>query len=152
MTTNNDDILIKLFDTLKESTNRNTAATDVLIKQQLDLVSYMKTLPICELKDSLKDHGVACNINHEKSKNNIDEKNDTVIKELGLIKDKIKTMITVVIVAFTILCGTYVTIRTTIDNSRIESIVESIDNHQEYILEEFIKKLKPDYKIDKDEE
>ncbi len=139
--TTNDDILIKLFDTLKESTVQNATATKELIQQQLNLVNYIKTLPILELADNLKEHGKICNLNHEKNTNDIDLKNDEVIKQLGKIKGKIKTMITVVIVAFTILCGTYITIRTTVDDLRIEEIEKSIDAKQKIILEEIFKRI-----------
>jgi len=48
--------LNRLFDTLREASNRNEKSTDKLIDQQIKLIAEIKNMPITEIKTALKDH------------------------------------------------------------------------------------------------
>lgn len=140
----NIDILLKLFETLKESSDKNEEATQQLIVQQLDLVGHIKYLPIEDLRQALKEHS-------KESANNINSCAETVtdissdlMEEIKKISNKVSKMILVVIVAFTLLAGTYVFVRSSVD-SRLQRQIE-IFHEKEHpkvskeVIEEIIKK------------
>lgn len=108
-TSDNIQVLLKLFDTLKDSSVRNEASTNELIKQQMELVSHIQTLPVEDLRRALKEHSGTCTNNHEKTLIDIGQRDkdnnnkmDTIIKKVDDVSTKIKIMITVVAVSFTI--------------------------------------------------
>jgi hypothetical protein len=76
------DLLIKLFDTLKDSMKDQQTVHNALLNNQNDIGNYMKTLPIEEIKLMLKEHS-----------------KESILAEVKDIKGKIKNMILVVIVA-----------------------------------------------------
>ncbi|MHA1801623.1 MAG: hypothetical protein ACTSWJ_07805 [Candidatus Heimdallarchaeaceae archaeon] len=85
------DIILKLFDTLKDSTDKNERTMQTLINQQQILVDNVTHLPIDEIKQDIKDHIVSA---HEERK----KISDKILKLDG----KVVKMIIVVLVAFTL--------------------------------------------------
>lgn len=111
-------ILVKLFETLKDSSDKNEETTQKLIVQQLELVSHIKHLPIEDLNQALKDHA-------KDSANDIDACAETVeitgkdlMTEIKKVASKVNKMILVVLVTFAILTGTYVFISNVADYSK----------------------------------
>jgi hypothetical protein len=88
------DIILKLFDTLKDSTDKNERTMQILINQQQKLVETVTYMPINEIRQEVKDHIVSA---HEERKG-IEDKIDK-------IDHKVAKMIVVVLVSFTILSG-----------------------------------------------
>jgi molybdopterin biosynthesis enzyme MoaB len=88
------DIILKLFDTLKESTDKNERTMQILINQQQSLVESVTHLPIGEIRQEIKEHVISAKAERE----NIEDKIDK-------IDHKVAKMIVVVLVAFTILGG-----------------------------------------------
>jgi hypothetical protein len=136
-------ILVKLFETLKESSDKNEETTQKLIVQQLELVSRIKNLPIDDLKQALKEHA-------KDSANNIDVCTETVeitgrdlMTEIKKIASKVNKMILVVIVTFTVLTGTYVFISNVADHKK-ESVEwqEKIEKVKKEAFDKALEKFK----------
>ena len=53
------DIILKLFDTLKDSTDKNERPMQTLINQQQTLVDNVRHMPIEEIRQDIKDHIVS---------------------------------------------------------------------------------------------
>jgi hypothetical protein len=94
------DIILKLFDTLKESTDKNERTMQTLINQQQTLVDKVRHMPIDEIKQDIKDHIVSA----QKERKGISDKIDNV-------NTKVTKMIIVVLVSFVIITGGFMFIR-----------------------------------------
>lgn len=136
----NIDILVKLFETLKSSSDRNEDATQKLIVQQLELVSHIKNLPIEDLKNALKEHA-------SDSKKNIDDCEDVVEIEthkvmelLRSINDKISRMILVVVVSFSVVTAGYFLIRYAAEKSQTKAY-EKVKQEQIILMDSRFNKL-----------
>jgi len=112
------DVLVKLFETLKGASDDNVKTTRELIDGQHDLVTHIKHLPIKELSDALKEHSKESEKNIDSCTETVDSKNKEVMDLLRIVNTKITKMILVVIVAFTILAGSYVLIRAVADDDK----------------------------------
>jgi len=109
------DIILKLFDTLKDSTDKNERTMQTLINQQQTLVDTVTHMPIAEIRQEVKDHIVSA---HEERKG--------IISIINKIDSKVTKMILVVVVAFTILGVSYVYVRNTVDLQQKALQIESI--------------------------
>jgi len=133
----NIDILVKLFDTLKASADKNEDATQQLIGQQHELVNHIKNMPIKELHDALKEHSKDSNTNIDECSGTVTTTSGKLMAELNIISSKVSRMILVVAVAFSILTGTYVVIRTVSDdNSQFNKWVKTSEEAHNDILKE----------------
>ena len=94
------DLLLKLFDTLKDSMKDIHTANHALLTNQNDIGNHIKGLPMEEVKQLLKDHAKESSDDIDSCTETVESKSDTILNEIKIIKDKIKTMITVVSVAF----------------------------------------------------
>ena len=88
---NSPDVIIKLFDTLKDATNKNENTMQTLINQQSTLVEHVKHLPIEEIKTDIKDHVKSAQEERKDIADKVDKTDSRVVK-----------MIIVVVVAFTL--------------------------------------------------
>jgi exonuclease V gamma subunit len=88
------DIILKLFDTLKDSTDKNERTMQTLINQQQTLVDSVTHMPIGEIRQEIKEHVISA----KAERGNISDKVDRV-------ESKVAKMIIVVLVSFTILSG-----------------------------------------------
>lgn len=130
--TDNIDILVKLFDTLKEASDENRKMTQVLVTQQHDLVGHVKSLPIKELRDSLKDHSVQSSQEIDTCTEVVETKTGSISDLLKKIDNKISKMIIIVSVAFTLLAGIYVFVRAVsdVENAHFKhDILEMIEKY-----------------------
>ena len=94
------DLLLKLFDTLKDSLKDIHTANNALLTNQNDISNHIKGLPMEEVKQLLKDHAKESSDDIDSCTETVESKSDTILNEIKIIKDKIKTMIIVVSVAF----------------------------------------------------
>ena len=93
------DLLIKLFDTLKDSMKDQQTVHNALLTNQNDLGNHLKTLPIEEIKQILKDHTKDSSDDIDSCTETVESKSDAILEEVKEIKGKIKNMILVVVVA-----------------------------------------------------
>lgn len=97
-----ENFILKLFDTLKEAiTNMNDTLKE-LLNNQKSIGEYMKTLPIKELKDSLKEHNKESNDNIDECTQTVNLQTVDVLKSISDLKDIITKTIVIVGVFFTI--------------------------------------------------
>lgn len=96
----NIDLMIKLFDTLKQASDKNESSILSLIQQQDKLVGHIEHLPIKDLQDALKEHNKDSKDDIDSCTETVESKTDNILEGLSEIKEKVKTMITVVLVAF----------------------------------------------------
>ena len=100
------DFIIKLFDTLKESTDKNERTMQTLINQQQILVDTVKHMPINEIRKEIQDH-----IESAQKERNV------ILDHIIKMDFKITKMIITVVVAFSILAGGYLFIRSVVDHT-----------------------------------
>jgi len=137
------DVLVKLFDTLKFSSDKNEDATKQLISQQQDLVTYINNLPVKDLRDAIKEHSKDSKTNIDNCSNAVAVKTKDLMTEIKKVNSKVSKMILVVAVAFTILTGTYVVIRTVADdNSQLDKYKEFEDKAHNEILNNVTNQIK----------
>ena len=140
MTDNISSVLVRLFDTLKDATDKNEESTQELISQQADLVTHIKNLPIKDLKALLELHAKNSKTEVDTCSANVTTKTDDLMKEILKIGNKVSRMILVVIVAFTILMGTYVIIRNVAEKDQIYDY-EAVEAKQSKSFDEKIDTL-----------
>jgi pyruvate/2-oxoglutarate dehydrogenase complex dihydrolipoamide acyltransferase (E2) component len=127
---NNIDILLKLFATLKESSDKNEEATKQLILQQLELVGHIKHLPIDDLRQALKEHAKDSEENIDACTETVEVTGKDLMEEIKKLASKVNKMILIVLVTFTILTGAYVVIRSTADNQENISTISEAQHHK----------------------
>ena len=135
------DFVSKLFDTLKEASKDSNTALQRLVSQQQELVNHVKGLPITELHEALKDHDTNSKGEIDACTETVETKTDTILTKVNLIDGKIGKMITVVLVAFGLLAGTYIFVRSAVDvdsNGNHSQLEQKIDS-----LEKAVKELHP---------
>jgi len=112
----NINILVKLFETLKASSDKNEDATQQLIVQQLDLVGHIKNLPIDDLREALREHAKDSAADIDTCSETVENTSGDLMKELKTIGNKVNKMILIVVVAFSMLAGSYIFVRSISDN------------------------------------
>jgi len=129
----NIDILVKLFDTLKASTDKNEDTTQQLIGQQHELVNYIKNMPIKDLHAALKEHSKDSKINIDDCSGTVQSTSNDLMVEIKGLAGKVSKMILVVVVAFTIVMGGIGIVATVTDtdedahNSIIQNLKDEIN-------------------------
>ena len=121
------DILVKLFDTLKDAIDEDRKTSQELIKQQQDLVSHVKNLPVIELKKALKDHAEKSTQEIDSCTETVETKTDNILEFVRKIDNKVSKMIFVVAVAFTILSASYVLVQSVSNTNHLELKNELIE-------------------------
>ena len=141
---NNIDILLKLFATLKESSDKNEEATKQLILQQLELVGHIKHLPIEDLRQALKDHAKESSEEIDSCEETVTTTSEDLMTELKKMSNKVSKMILVVVVAFTILTGAYIIIRSVADNQESISATQEAQHRKVAtdVIEEIRKEIR----------
>lgn len=139
----NDNVLIKLFDTLKEASDKNEAATQKLIIQQLELVNHIKYMPIEDLKKALEAHARESNKKAEGYAGNAETQTGAIMELLRSINTKITKLFIIVTACVTIATGGYFIIRYAADmdngNKNFtawEERHEAIESNQEKAMDE----------------
>jgi len=128
----NINILLKLFETLKDSSDRNENATQQLIVQQLELVGHIKHLPIEDLRAALREHAKESSEDIDACSETVESTSGGLMAEIKTLISKVNRMILVVIVAFTVSGIAYSVIKTLYDSdSKFDKWQEKIENSQE---------------------
>jgi len=107
------DLLIKLFETLKDALRDTNQLCQAMLNNQTSIANHMKTLPIEDLKQVLKDHSKESSDDlkdHSKESSDdigtctetVETQGVNILNEIRDLKGKVKTMIIVVVVAFTL--------------------------------------------------
>ena len=140
-------ILVKLFETLKEASDKNEDATQQLIVQQLELVGHIKHLPIEDLRQALKEHAKETSIDIDSCTETVETTSTDLMKEIKKLASKVTIMIVVVLVTFTVLTGTYVFISNVADHKK-ESIEwkKKIEKAKEDMVTKAIEEFKKENK------
>ena len=101
------DVMLKLFDTLKQSSDKNEATIQKLIEQQHALIGHIEYLPIKELQEALKEHDKGSTEDIDSCTETVKTTTDIILEKVNIIDTKVGKMITVVIVAFALLTMSY---------------------------------------------
>lgn len=117
--TDNIEILVKLFETLKSSSDKNEESTRQLIVQQLELVNHIKNMPISDLKQALKDHAKDSATDIDTCSETINSNSNDIMKELKSLHSKVTKMLIIISLTISISTGGYFIIRSTADNDTI---------------------------------
>ncbi len=91
------DLLIKLFDTLRESNKDTNQLCHALLQNQNDISNYIKNLPMEEVKQLLKDHAKNSTDEIDSCTETIEQKTDGGLEEVKKVDTKVGRMILVVI-------------------------------------------------------
>jgi len=108
------DIILKLFDTLKDSTDKNERTVQALINQQQTLVDNVTHMPIDEIKQDIKDHVISAR-----------EERKDISDKIQKIDLKVTKMIITVLVAFAIITGGYYFLKASVDHIEQSPIHQS---------------------------
>ena len=126
------DIVLKLFDTLKDSTDKNERTMQTLINQQQALVDNVKHMPVDEIRQDIKEHIIAA---HEERKN--------ILDIINIVNSKVTRMILIMGVAFSLFAAAYFIVRSTTDFDKIKKeITEEQESEHNLIIEEIRKEFK----------
>lgn len=148
------DLLIKLFDTLKDSSKDTHIMCQAMLTNQNNIGNYIKNLPMESLVNALKDHSKNSKDEIGSCTQTVETKSDDILAEVTSIKGKIKTMIMVVVVAFALfsiasLIGviTY-NIRQSVDNPPVELYdAKKAEQQHEDLKSEIIDLLREELKF-----
>jgi hypothetical protein len=128
----NVELMVKLFETLKESSDKSESTLRKLIEQQHSLISLIEYMPVKELHEALKDHSKVSSIEIGTCTDTVNLTSDSILEKVKIIENKIGKMILVVVVAFAVLSMGYLIGRMTLEKSVMEQ-QGSAAGHQEII-------------------
>lgn len=96
------DLLIKLFETLKDALRDTNQLCQAMLNNQTSIANHMKNLPIEDLKQVLKDNSKESSDDIGTCTETVETQGVNILNEIRDLKGKVKTMIIVVVVAFTL--------------------------------------------------
>ena len=117
----NIDILVKLFETLKTSTDKNEESTKQLIIQQLELVNQIKSLPIDDLRQALKEHASTSSKDIDSCSETVTATSTDLMVEVRKLTSKINKLLIAISVIISVATTGYFVIKATVDS---EAIIE----------------------------
>ena len=121
------DLLIKLFDTLKDSIRDMQQLCQAMLTNQTNIGNYVKNLPIDEVKELLKEHSKDSSVEIETCSETVGTQADAILNEVKELKGKVKTMIIIVIVAFTLFTSAILIGKLSVDVEEIKKeIIEDL--------------------------
>lgn len=140
------DILSKLFETLKDASNRNEQATDKLIAQQLDLVSHIKAMPVEDLKLALREHAKKSTQEIVDCNGTIELRTADIMEEIKKLSHKVTKLLIVVSVTITVATSGYFLIRYAAEKNQKLPVdwqqkYEKIESEQQNIIDTKLEKL-----------
>jgi hypothetical protein len=131
------DLLIKLFDTLKDSIKDVQNLSNALLSNQNSIGNYIKGLPMEDIKQTLKDHSKNSADDISSCTTTVETKTGDIMESIKGLKEKVGRMILVVIVVSAILglgilVGGIVTNYPSKNIEKIikESIHKAIEDHE----------------------
>jgi len=114
------DFLLELFKTLKQASDSTESTLREMIGQQEKLVGHVEHIPVQDIKDDLKEHDTK-----------VDKKGDKILKEVEDVKGKVGKMITVVLVAFSLLTISFIVGRLSMDTTGVKKQIQT-EQHEEH--------------------
>ena len=154
---NKQDPILELFGMLKSSVDKDIEATDKLINQQFELVTQLKTLPIADIKQMLKEHA-------DKSEKEIDECSGTIELKTGEIMEKLKEIIAKINKAFWVIAivaglmaTAYFVVRSSYDNENVfkkwqKEITDQQNKEHEELVDSITEKIREEMRRLHDED
>jgi hypothetical protein len=121
----NIDLMVKLFETLKQSSDKNEATLQKLIEQQHSLIGHIEYLPIKELQTSLKDHNKESSDEITSCTDTVNKTSDSILERVKKIDGKVGKMITIVLVAFSLLTITFIVAKMTMDTGLMDKKIQT---------------------------
>jgi len=126
------DLLIKLFETLKDALRDTNQLCQAMLNNQTSIANHMKTLPIEDLKQVLKDHSKESSDEIGTCTETVESKTDTILQKVNAMDNKLTKMILVVTVTFSLLTVAYFVGRYSMDNTEeLKKWEEKIQKEQE---------------------
>lgn len=138
MTTEANDFIKLLFNTLETATKDNSSTVKELVQQQLNLVNTIEKMPIGEIRQDLKDHVTAAH-----------NERQTILEKVNDLSGKVKLMIGIVAAAVVLTGIVYVVGRFYLDytpKKELNVIEERIEKQQRYEHEELIDAVREEIK------
>ena len=96
------DLLLKLFDTLKDASKETQQLCHALLTNQNNITNYMGNLPMDELKMALRDHAKDSSDEIGTCTETVETKTDNILSVVKTIDSKVGKMILVVLVSFSL--------------------------------------------------
>ena len=134
------DLLIKLFDTLKDASKETQQLCHAMLTNQNNIGNYMKTLPMDDLKQALKDHSKESTDEIGTCTETVESTTDNILERVKVIEGKIGKMILVVIVAFSLFGSAVMIAQLTDEDVKPATYYEEKIEYLEKQIEEFHKK------------
>ena len=143
--------LEKLFDTLKDASNRTEIATNKLLDQQMELVTHIKTMPMADLRAALKEHASKSDKDINACSGSIELMSVDITNEIKKLANKVKQMILVVTVALAVVTAGYFILRYAAEKSnppivkweqRLQQIEQDQHEDIDERLQEFMREIK----------
>jgi hypothetical protein len=134
------DIMMKLFDTLKQASDKHEETLQKLIEQQQILIGHVEYLPFKELQKALEDHNSESSENIDACTEKVETTSEKILKKVSLIEGKISKMILVVIVAFSLLSTAFLIGRLSQDTKEIEAKIKQAQKIEHQLIIETINK------------
>lgn len=132
------DLLIKLFDTLKDSSKETQELCRAMLTNQTRIGSTMKGIPFDEIKSMLKEHAKESSQEIDTCAETVETKSDGLMEEIKNIGHKVNRMILVVVVAFSVMTGGYFLIKYAADTDNSKEL-QRIEEEQQVIFDEKLK-------------
>ena len=135
------DLLIKLFDILKDSIKDVQNVNNALLTNQNNIGNYIKGLPMEDIRGILKDHSKSSEDKIDSCTSTVETKSGDIMEAIKGLKEKVGRMILVVIVISSIL-GVGILVGGIITNATDKTTERIIKQHekQEDLKFEEIKK------------
>lgn len=96
------DLLLKLFDTLKDQLKEMQQLSQALLTNQNNIGNYMRSLPMDEVKQLLKDHSKESTDEIGTCTETVELKATDIIDSVNSMKAKVDRMVLVIKVAFSL--------------------------------------------------
>lgn len=128
------DLIVKLFDTLKESNSHLKSSVEKQTEAIIHLTSFIKEgVKPEDIKKLIENHNVQADDAIDKI-NDIDtctetiqDKSNVILELLGSLSKKVTTMITIVCIAFSLMVISYIFVSNSMDKMVYEKITKAIN-------------------------
>lgn len=140
--------LEKLFDTLTLSINKVDNTCKEVKNNQIEVMRFIEKIHLDELNSSMKDHDKCSENNIRECTLKVVELSDNFSKQLSEISTKIRTMIIIVLTAFTLFSIAYFVAKSVSDipsKQQIEILFKKYEDKQNQKYDERINQLKEYY-------
>ncbi len=107
MDSNTTDLMLKLFDTLKQASDKTESALQKLINQQNEIIGHIQYMPIKEIQDSIDDHEKSSDSKINDCTKTVNSSSAGIIEKLRRMNNRVTVMIVVVLSTFTVLSAAY---------------------------------------------